>query len=415
VQVSKEEGSETMKKMNLSLTIAFAAIIAVMPTIAFAAPHHAAPTVAIYVDIWDAVVIETGPVGGNVDLNGTLTMSVTLSGTAPYDIVWVHDGTVISGETDESYTITAASANDAGEYWVECRNVVNPAIPAGMYSSVTSAHATVTVGGALTATLSSNPVATAGIVAVNPESSINFAVSVSGGTAPYTVIWQKGGVEIGGAGDQTTFTLANIAEAMEGTYTASVTDSASPAATISTNAVVVSVNDPVVFTDDPDNICVDLGQAASFTVATTGTPEISYQWYQNGIAVGSDSNTFSIASVAEADAGTIYCVATNIVGSVTSATATLTINGLLSVTFTSEPVAVDENGGKWVHIAPAGGPEPNLVTITAVVTGGVEPYHYEWTLDGTPIGAPDEASITVEEATNDDEGLYSVNVTDSNP
>ncbi|PJJ53073.1 PQQ-dependent sugar dehydrogenase [Hymenobacter chitinivorans] len=81
-----------------------------------------------------------------------------------------------------------------------------------------------------------------------------------------------------------------------------------------------------VITGQPANVSVPPGQPASFTVTATGTAPLSYQWQKNGVNItGATSATYTIASVAAADAGQYRAVVTNAVGSATSNAATLTV------------------------------------------------------------------------------------------
>jgi len=68
------------------------------------------------------------------------------------------------------------------------------------------------------------------------------------------------------------------------------------------------------------------GNYVQFAAPATGSSPISYQWYNNGIAVGNDAPVLEFNPVTQSDDGSIYCVATNLCGSTTSNTATLTVN-----------------------------------------------------------------------------------------
>lgn len=75
----------------------------------------------------------------------------------------------------------------------------------------------------------------------------------------------------------------------------------------------------------PQNLSVAGGATAQFSVAATGIPAASYQWYFNGNPVGGNSSNYSIASANANNAGTYTVVVSNPSGAVTSSSATLTV------------------------------------------------------------------------------------------
>jgi autotransporter-associated beta strand protein len=80
----------------------------------------------------------------------------------------------------------------------------------------------------------------------------------------------------------------------------------------------------------PTNLTVAAGLTASFSGLASGTPNIRYQWYKNGVAVLNATNaTYSFTAATADNNATIYLVASNTVSavnySVTSSTVTLTV------------------------------------------------------------------------------------------
>ena len=84
---------------------------------------------------------------------------------------------------------------------------------------------------------------------------------------------------------------------------------------------------PPTITQQPANVSVTAGQAASFTVAATGTAPLAYRWQRNGVDIaGATATTYAIAATVLGDSGaTFRAVATNVAGSATSNAATLTV------------------------------------------------------------------------------------------
>jgi hypothetical protein len=89
---------------------------------------------------------------------------------------------------------------------------------------------------------------------------------------------------------------------------------------------------PTVSTD-PQSLTINSGDNATFSVTAAGG-NLSYQWRKggnpltNGGAIaGANSPTLTITGATAADAGSYDVVITNVAGSITSAAATLTVNG----------------------------------------------------------------------------------------
>src|SRR6202171_1918513 len=81
-------------------------------------------------------------------------------------------------------------------------------------------------------------------------------------------------------------------------------------------------------TTQPANQTVTVGQTAAFSVAATGTAPLTYQWKKNGVAIsGAISSNYTTPTTANSDNGAQFIVlVSNLVGSVTSGTATLSVN-----------------------------------------------------------------------------------------
>lgn len=79
-------------------------------------------------------------------------------------------------------------------------------------------------------------------------------------------------------------------------------------------------------TTQPGAVTATTGTFATFTVAASGSPTLSYQWKKNGATIaGATAAIYTINPVQAADAGSYTVVVSNSYGSVTSATAALTV------------------------------------------------------------------------------------------
>jgi len=86
--------------------------------------------------------------------------------------------------------------------------------------------------------------------------------------------------------------------------------------------------EPPIITQ-PASVTVTLGQTATFSVTATspGPGAITYQWYENGVAIsGATSSSYTTPPSTAGESGAVFTVVvSNTVGSVTSSPATLTV------------------------------------------------------------------------------------------
>ncbi|MSU51532.1 MAG: hypothetical protein EXS37_20990 [Opitutus sp.] len=317
------------------------------------------------------------------------TLSATIAGTPTPTLQWLRAGSPISGATNSTFTIASAALTDYSFYHLVATNASGSVTTQGAVITVTkrpqtisfTPSATVIAAGSgvvLTASSSVNlPVAltvlagsatlsgilltgsggnvvvrasqagTAAIAAADPvDRTITFVAgalspfitsppadqTVTAGTvttlrtaaigtpAP-TYQWQKDGVPLPGA-TGATLTFANPTVADSARYTVTATNFLGT----STASATLTVRAAPVLTTVPASQTVPAGSTVNFSVAVTGFPVPTLQWRKNGAAIaGATSATLRFASAVAADAGRYDVVATNAVGTVTSAVATLTV------------------------------------------------------------------------------------------
>ena len=219
-------------------------------------------------------------------------------------------------------------------------------------------------------TISSQP-ASAKIVA-GQTATFNVAAT---GTAPMTYLWKKNGTAIGGATSSTYTTPAETTADNNAQFTAEVSNTAGNA---TSNAAVLTVTSTTVapaITTQPASQTVIAGKTASFTVATTGTAPLLYQWSKNGNAIsGATTPTYTTPAETTADNNAKFTVAvSNGAGSATSNAAILTVSAstlLLNSSATSlsfGSVTMPNSGTQTVTLTNAGN---SIVTISTVTVSG---------------------------------------------
>ena len=129
-------------------------------------------------------------------------------------------------------------------------------------------------------------------------------------------------------------------------------------------------------TSHPSDQTVSVGQGATFTVAASGDPPLSYQWQRNGAPIGgATASSYTLSSAGAADNGAQFrCVVTNTAGSATSNSATLTVssNTAPTGTITAPAVGTLYSGGQTINYAGTG---------TDTQDGTLAPSAFTWWVD----------------------------------
>jgi hypothetical protein len=142
----------------------------------------------------------------------------------------------------------------------------------------------------------------------NQNSPVTFTVTATG-TAPLSYQWYDPSSQPLLNQTNSTLTLTNLQPSQAGQYTVIVTN---PYNTASTNATLTVNQGPPVITTDlaPLNQTVFAGSSVTYTLGVSGTPPISYQWFQNGALVPGATNS-SFTFVALPGTNTYYSSVTN--------------------------------------------------------------------------------------------------------
>jgi hypothetical protein len=259
--------------------------------------------------------ITTQPTNQTVSAGQTATFNATATGTAPLSYQWRKNNVAISVATSSSYTTLATTTLDSGSTFV--------VVVSNAAGTVTSATATLTVNAAPVApSITTQPASQT----VTAGQTATFTVAATS-TAPLNYQWQRNAVAISGATSSTYTTPATTSSDSGAQFTVLVSNAigsiTSNPATLTVNAAAVAPS----ITTQPSSQTVTAGQAATFTVAATGTAPLSYQWRKNGVAIsGATSSIYTTSATTSSDSGTQFTVlVSNTVGGVTSSPATLTV------------------------------------------------------------------------------------------
>jgi len=167
--------------------------------------------------------------------------------------------------------------------------------------------------------------------AVLSGSSVTFTV-IAMGPSDLSYQWSKNSTNIVNA-VSSSYTIESVQDSDAGSYTVLV--SGNNGQTVNSNPATLTIMSPPtpptpthpIITEQPSSQTVVVGDGAAFNVNATGESPFAYQWFKdNTEIVGATGNTHIIQTSTLTDAGDYKATVTNISGTTTSDTATLTVN-----------------------------------------------------------------------------------------
>ena len=223
---------------------------------------------------------------------------------------------------------------------------------------------------------------------VSSGASASFSV-VATGDAPLTYQWVKGTANISGA-TSSSYTIPAVAASDAANYTVVVGNSVG---SVTSSVATLTVLLPPSILTPPQSLTVNSGASASFSVTATGTAPLTYQWVKGTANItGATSSTYTIPSVSASDAASYSVVVGNAAGSVTSASATLTV--VVPPSITAQPQSLTVNSGASASFS-----------VTATGTG---PLTYQWVKGTANITGATSSTYTIPSVSASDAASYSV-------
>ncbi len=335
-----------------------------------------AVSLTFYGFVGTAPAVTGQPSSATTDASQPVTFTAAASGNPAPGVQWQvsTDGgttfTNINGATDPTLSLTPTAAANGNQYQAVFTNSIG---------NVTTSAATLTVDSPPTVT--TNPTS----VSVVEGQPATFTAAASGNPTP-TVQWQlstDGGhtfTTIAGATSDT-YTLTTAAGESGDQYQAVFTNTVS---SVDTSAATLTLDTPPSVTTEPVADTVIVGQTASFNAAATGSPTPTVQWQVStdggttfSNVAGATNDTYSFTTALSQTGYQYRAVFTNVVTSVDSSAATLTVNVQppLTITTTSLPA-----GTVYAKSSPA------MYSATVNATGGNPPYKWSRIAGSLPPG-----------------------------
>ena len=299
------------------------------------------------------------------------TLTVTATGTAPFDYQWTQNGAPIAGATGATLALLGVTSADAGTYAVTVTNDCGEATASALID--VSNPPEILVG--------------CGSQTVCAGEDVTFAITATG-TAPLAYSWTKNGVTLPGeTGSSLTLPATTLASA--GDYTVTVTNGCGTTGATATLEVEI----PPTIVSPPATATLCLGNDLTLTVGATGTGPFTFEWTLNGALItGATGATYTHAGVTTTDAGTYSVTVSNDCG---DATATAEIEVILPPEITE---LEDEHKCAGEDIT------------FAITATGTEPLTFSWTKNGAPIVSSTGPSLTLTDVSPADAATYAVTV-----
>lgn len=328
-------------------------------------------------------VITTNPASATICVNTSQTFSV-VSDMTDGTYQWKQNGVVVATTSTPSYTINPVATSNAGAYTVTLTENCDATKVA------TSGTATLTVN--VPPTITQQPPATLAICQSGRDT-----IKARGIGVGRTFQWKKDGVDIPLARDSN-LVIDNAQLSSNGSYTLTVTGTCAPPAV--SNPTIVNVIIRPTITTEPNALALCPGSSGQLSTVATG-PNLTYQWYRNGVALPANTSTLAFTNYANAQDGLYYVeVRSNVPNPnncqllVTSRIVTVT--GYRPPTIVTQPKAVEGCVGK-------------SVSLTSEFEGfGLS---YTWTRNGSPVANSGSNSLLLNNLSTGDAGDYSVTAT----
>jgi len=314
----------------------------------------------------------------------TMSLSPTVSGTAPLYYQWKKDGVALTRGQSNNFYVSMVTLADAGVYTLTVTNAVG---------ATTSAGVTVTVLDPVAPSIYGLP--TTRIVAFGGYLSLYPTTS---GTQPMTYQWLRDGTEIVGAINET-YSRSSVTTSDSGQYTLVATNLVGSATSTPVTVIVNEAEAPAIY-NFPGSQTVAYGSYFTMSATVAGTQPISYQWYRNGQVIPDATSYYYYRSyVTTDDAGEYTLSVTNALGTATSPAATLVVLPAVPPVATEQPVPIYA-----------------AVTQTARFQSqftGTAPISYQWYFNDAAIPQATASVLNVENLTPAHYGRY--HVVASNP
>ena len=246
----------------------------------------------------------------------SLSLTVKATGTGPFAYQWFRNSVPVAGANSATFSLSAVSAADAGDYQAGVTNMVSKAPVVSNVATVSVISAPVITRQPMDLKLhqwsdkseTGSPLPKTRQESLRQGSSLDLSVGVTGDASPDAVLsyqWRRNGVPIDG---ETKPSLSRdfLSVYDTGSFDVVVTQTLGRvlAGSVVSRSALVVVHERPVFTLAPASETVALGGTATFRAVAAGTAPLNYAWRKAGSeAVLGTSNTLTLSGVGASSFG----------------------------------------------------------------------------------------------------------------
>ena len=316
--------------------------------------------------------IVSHPVSRTVPLNASFILTVSAAGTQPLAYQWFKNGALLSGQTSDTLTVSAATMEHEASYTVVVSND----------------------GGSSTSNPAVINVIAPPVIIWHPESDnisigASFQLTVAAESEePPQFQWLKDGVEVSGA-TSSTYAVTSAEVRHTGTYRARVSNSAG---SVLSNPAVITVPGTPRIIEQMSPTSVNEGAELRLAIQVTGTAPFTFEWFRDDSSVATTTEPeLVIPATKLTDAGLYTVRVSGPFGDTISDPALVTVFPKPAIT--SHPQNVYANVGASVSLS---------------VTASGEGLTYQWIKDGQEIPTATGSTLLIASLSESDYGSYIV-------
>ena len=260
-----------------------------------------------------------GPSTPNLTITATPSTTVCLGATINYTATTTNPNNAFAISNYQwKKNGSNIGTNSSSLSLVAGNNVLNGDIISCVISYSTSGGSGTTTSNSLTTAINTSPTVSVNISDASPcaGTTVIYTATVTNPTSCFTISnyqWKKNGVNIGTNSNSLSLIAVSTVLSTD-VITCTISYSGNTNGTATSNNMIVTTGVPIATISATPTGTINIGTTVNYTVSLTAPNSCftTYQWVQNGVNVGTNSNTLSlVAGTSVVNGDSIYCIITS--------------------------------------------------------------------------------------------------------